>query len=161
MISVRRMADSASGSVMAAMKPCNPVWKASRKTTTSGRKTNKPKNVSATMMSAMRTPTVSPVAAGVRTVAGCSASTAIAESPAAPRLDHIDDEQHREGNRQHHSRDDGRAGVVELLQPDHDQQRRDLGHERDVAGNEDDRSVFADGTCERKRSEERRVGKAG
>ena len=43
------------------------------------------------------------------------------------------------------------AGVVVLGQPDDDQQRRDLGDEGDVAGDEDHRAVFADGARERQR----------
>ena len=43
------------------------------------------------------------------------------------------------------------AGVVELGQPDDDQERRDLRDEGDVAGDEDDRAVFADGAGERQR----------
>ena len=42
------------------------------------------------------------------------------------------------------TRDGGRAGVVVLLQLGHDQQRRDLGLHRHVAGDEDHRAVLAD-----------------
>ena len=50
------------------------------------------------------------------------------------------------------------AGIVEFLQPDDDQQRRDLGHVGQVAGDEDDRAVFADGAREgqREAGEDRR-----
>ena len=45
----------------------------------------------------------------------------------------------------HHGQADGRgAGVVVLLQLDDDQQRRDLGLHRHVAGDEDHRAVLAD-----------------
>ena len=43
------------------------------------------------------------------------------------------------------------AGIVELGQADDDQERRDLRDEGDVAGDEDDRAVFADGAGERQR----------
>ena len=43
------------------------------------------------------------------------------------------------------------AGVVVLLELRDDQQRRDLGPHRHVAGDEDDRPVFADGARERQR----------
>ena len=48
--------------------------------------------------------------------------------------------------------------IVEFLQPDDDQQRRDLRHHRQVAGDEDHRAVFADaaGERERKAGEQRR-----
>ena len=41
-------------------------------------------------------------------------------------------------------RERGRPGVVELLELRHDQQRRDLGPHRHVAGDEDDRAVLAE-----------------
>ena len=51
-----------------------------------------------------------------------------------------------------HDRGDRRgAGIVELLELDDDQQRRDLGDVRQVAGDEDDRAVFADGAREGER----------
>ena len=43
------------------------------------------------------------------------------------------------------------AGIVELLEPDDDQQRRDLGDVGHVAGDEDHRAVFADGAGEGER----------
>ena len=50
------------------------------------------------------------------------------------------------------------AGVVVFLEPDDDQQRRDLGHVGQVAGDEDDRAVFADAAREgqREAGEDRR-----
>ena len=52
----------------------------------------------------------------------------------------------------------GAAGIVEFLELDDDQQRRDLGDIGQVAGDEDDRAVFADGAREgqRKAGEDRR-----
>src|SRR5690606_2176141 len=66
----------------------------------------------------------------------------IAISPAAPGRDEVDEKEHGEGDRQHHRGDDGGAGIVELLEADDDQQRRDFRDEGDVAGDEDDRAVF-------------------
>ena len=55
-------------------------------------------------------------------------------------------------------RDDRGAAIVELLQPDDDEERRDLRHERQIAGHEDDRAVFADaaGEGERKAGQQSR-----
>jgi hypothetical protein len=58
---------------------------------------------------------------------------------------------------QHDGGDGGGAGVVELLEPDDDQQRRDLGDEGHVAGDEDDRAVFTHGA----REGEREAGEHG
>ena len=52
---------------------------------------------------------------------------------------------------QHHERDRRRARVVELLELRDDEQRRDLGPHRHVAGDEDDRAVLADRARERQR----------
>ena len=48
-----------------------------------------------------------------------------------------------------HDRDRRGAGVVVLFQFGDDQQRRDLRLHRQVAGDEDDRSVFAQGARKR------------
>ena len=63
---------------------------------------------------------------------------------ARPGLQQVDDEQHQEGHEQHDRADRGRPGIVELLKPDDDQERRDLGHVGQVAGDEDHRAVLAD-----------------
>ena len=52
---------------------------------------------------------------------------------------------------QHDEAERRSAGVVELLQLDDDQQRRDLGLHRQVAGDEDHRAVLADRARERQR----------
>ena len=49
------------------------------------------------------------------------------------------------------TRDRGRAGVVVLLELGDDEQRRDLGLHRHVAGDEDDRAVLAERARERER----------
>ena len=67
-----------------------------------------------------------------------------------------------EGDGQHDRGDRGGAGIVEFLQPDDDQQRRDLRHVGQVAGDEDDRAVFADAAREGQREagqEGRREGR--
>ena len=56
-----------------------------------------------------------------------------------------------EGDEQHDGGDGRGAGVVELLEPDDDEERRDLRDEGNVAGDEDHRAVFADGAGERQR----------
>src|SRR6188768_3302518 len=73
---------------------------------------------------------------------------AIAIPPPAPGLDQVDDEEQREGDHQHDRGDDGGANIVEFLQADVDQQRRDLGDKGNIAGDEDDRAIFADGAGE-------------
>src|SRR5262245_56743506 len=57
---------------------------------------------------------------------------------AAPAFEQVDHRQGREGKQQEHHRDGGRLGVLVLVQPGDDQERRDLGLERQVAGDEDD-----------------------
>src|SRR5690606_16649256 len=78
-------------------------------------------------------------------------STAMAEPPPVPRLDEVDDQKHREGDRQHERGNGGRAGVIELLQPDDDEERGDLRNVGDVSGDEDYRAILADRTGERER----------
>ena len=72
-------------------------------------------------------------------------------TPAAPGLQQVDRQQHHERHHQHDEAERRGAGVVELLQLDDDQQRRDLGLHRQVAGDEDDRAVLADRARERHR----------
>jgi hypothetical protein len=68
-----------------------------------------------------------------------------------PALQPVDRKDDQERGDQHHHRNGGRVGVAEFGQPDHDQKRRDLGDVRQVAGNEDHRTVFADGARKRQR----------
>ncbi len=67
-------------------------------------------------------------------------------------------QQDEERDRQHDDADRRGAGIVELLELDDDQQRRDLGHQRHVAGDEDDRAVLADraGEGQREAGQQRR-----
>src|SRR5690606_6893069 len=90
--------------------------------------------------------------------AGCRAASAIAEPPLAPDLDEIDRKQDDEGRDQHDGSDRRGGRVVELFQPEDDQQRQDLGLARQVAGDEDDRAVLAHraGEGEREAGEDRR-----
>ena len=86
----------------------------------------------------------------------------MAKPPAAPGLQQVDDEQHDEGDRQHDRGDHRGAGIVELLELDDDEQRRDLRDAGNVAGDEDDRAVFADAAREgeREAGEQRRDRRA-
>ena len=65
-------------------------------------------------------------------------------------LQQVEQQQDGERHQQHHQTQRGGAGIVELLQADDDQQRRDLADHRHVAGDEDDRTVFADTACQRR-----------
>ncbi len=64
-------------------------------------------------------------------------------------LQQVDQQQQNEGHHQHHHADSGCAGVVVLVELDHDQQRQDLGFHRHVAGYENHRTVLADATGKR------------
>src|SRR5471030_1556356 len=68
---------------------------------------------------------------------------------ARPGLQQIDRQQHDEGGQQHDHGDGG--GVVVLFQFGDDEQRRDFRHHRHIAGDEDDRAVFAGGAREGQR----------
>src|SRR5476651_1474855 len=70
---------------------------------------------------------------------------------ARPGLQQIDRQQHDEGGQQHDHGDGGGAGVVVLFQFGDDEQRRDFRHHRHIAGDEDDRAVFAGGAREGQR----------
>ncbi len=73
-------------------------------------------------------------------------------------------EQHHEGDDQHDRGDHRRACTIELFELDDDEHRGDFRNVRQVPGDENDRSVLADGTCEgeRKAGENgRRPGAAG
>jgi len=71
-----------------------------------------------------------------------------AGSAARPGLAEVDQQQQHEGGAEHHGGDGGGAGVVVLLELGDDQQRGDLRDHRHVAGDEDRRAVFAQGTGE-------------
>ena len=67
-----------------------------------------------------------------------------AASALGPGLQPIDDQQQHERDDQHHRCHRRCAGIVVLLQLGDDDQRRDLGDHRHVAGDEDHRAVLAD-----------------
>src|SRR5947208_3562249 len=61
-----------------------------------------------------------------------------------PALEEVDREQGQEGNDEHRRGERGRPLVVKLFEPRDDEERRDLGIARQIAGDEDDRAVFPD-----------------
>src|SRR5213594_512071 len=75
----------------------------------------------------------------------------------APAFEEVDGEERDEGDREQDDGDRRRLGVGELLEPRHDEDRRDLGAERHVARDEDYRAVLA----ERAREGEREAGDEG
>src|ERR1700681_1037619 len=117
-------------------------------------------NRTASAMSSPRTKAASVVTGRALTTTGAGrrAESVIADSRADPGLQEVDEEKESEGDHQHGRRHGSRAGVVELLQADDDEERRDLRDVGDVAGDEDDRAVLADGAgeSEGKAGEDRR-----
>ncbi len=69
----------------------------------------------------------------------------------AQRCSRLTREDDDEGHDEHDHRDGGRVGITEFGQPDHDQERRDLGDVGQIARDEDHRAVFADGAREGER----------
>src|SRR5215813_14469081 len=86
--------------------------------------------------------------AGRSTTKSGDARSTTLSSP-RPSLQHVDGEEKDERGDQHQGGDHGGAGIIELLELDHDQKRNDFRIARDVAGDEDHRAVFADGARER------------
>eukprot|EP01022_Parablepharisma_sp_SALTPOND_P004178 TRINITY_DN1187_c2_g1_i1.p1 TRINITY_DN1187_c2_g1~~TRINITY_DN1187_c2_g1_i1.p1 ORF type:complete len:554 (-),score=206.99 TRINITY_DN1187_c2_g1_i1:2173-3834(-) len=165
---VSLMADQASASVIDATQTSQPLRSASQNTATSGTNRNRVRNTSATPISDARTQAGSPVAPGVsggspRAMAWLAAVLSTEEGaplmsvplcPAAlagPGLQQVDGQQQHEGHDQHHHGNGRGAGIVVLLQLGDDEQRRDLGDHRHVAGDEDHRAVFARGAREGQR----------
>src|SRR5438105_4997232 len=70
---------------------------------------------------------------------------------AAPAFQEVDGEEGAEGEHQQHGADRGGLPVRKLLQTRDDQHRRDLGPVRQVAGDEHDRAVLAEGPGEGER----------
>src|SRR6266508_1300524 len=130
---VRPIAACVSGSSKAVRKGSTPRRRASENTASSGTTRNRARKPTASAISVQRT-----------NLASVNASR-MAEPAAAEGLQAVDGEQRQEGERQHHRGDGGGAGIVELLELDHDQQGRNLRDERHVAGDEDHRAVLADG----------------
>src|SRR5437870_6077661 len=75
----------------------------------------------------------------------------------APAFEEVDAEERDEGDREQDDGDRRRLGVGELLEPRHDQDGGDLGPERHVARDEDDRPVLTEGA----RKGEREAGDDG
>ncbi len=77
--------------------------------------------------------------------------SAMAEPPVAPDLHQVDQKQNDERDGEHDRGNRSGGRVVALLQAKDDEQRQDFGLSWNVAGNEDDRAIFADRTGERER----------
>ncbi|CAI8721855.1 protein of unknown function [Methylococcus capsulatus] len=77
----------------------------------------------------------------------CRSDAGAAPVPGPP-LQQVDGQQQGERDQQHGHRQGGGAGVVVLLQLGDDEQRGDFRDQRNVAGDEDHRAVFADATGE-------------
>src|SRR2546423_8569486 len=154
---VRRIAASASGSVIAVTYAPTPLRKPSSRTNSSGTNRNTVRKASAAPISSRRTQAASS-RCGART-RGTSSGSAIAVTglssalrasglirarggpsrsclralaAARPRLQPVDRQQQRERDDQHHDGDRGRARIVVLLELGDDDERRDLGHHRHV-----------------------------
>src|SRR5687767_12356245 len=133
-----------------------PRRKASAKTATSGRNKIKSRNSAATAIKTARTHNDSSLTRAVRN-GGIIAASDITEPPAVAGLQRTDEQQQRERQCEHDGRDHGRTAIIELFQPDHDQERRDLRYKRQVPRHEDDRAVFANAA----REGERKTGEQG
>src|SRR5690606_7903866 len=137
----------ASGVVSAFHHVAKPLPKADSSTISSGSTTSSPITSTAAPISSRRSH------AGVsRPCPACASAIAAAPALVAERQrDQVDRQQAGERGGQHQRRQRDRAVVVVLLEPDRDQQRRDLGLERLVAGDEDHRAVLAQRTREGER----------
>src|SRR5262249_8703196 len=122
-----------------------PAEKASTNTTTSGITTRKTMIATGVPMSSRRTMGGSSCAR--RWAAEATAGSAMVAR--APSFDEVDAEERDERDQQQDDGDRGRLGVVELLEPRDHEDRRDLGLERHVAGDEDDRAVLPERARER------------
>src|SRR5438876_11020981 len=125
-----------------------PPANACAKTFTSGTTTKKAMTATAARMSTSLTAGGSSCARS-RAWIGFSAMVSL-----APAFEEVDGEERDERDREQDDGDRRRLGVGELLEPRHDQDGRDLGPERHVARDEDDRAVLA----ERAREGEREAG---
>lgn len=65
-----------------------------------------------------------------------------------PEFDPVDAEQHKKRGEKQHDANRGRLGIFEFIKLRYDLQRHDLRLSWDVAGDENDRPVFADGARE-------------
>src|SRR6185437_15881277 len=134
--SVSLIAATPSRSLSALRNTAGPLANACVNTATSGSSRITARNSTAMPISVHLTAGLSLVgterpAAGLRRGAAASAlpaegSTAIAKPPPAPRLHQIDNQQHDERDHQHDRPYRGRRRLVELLQPDDDEERGNL-----------------------------------
>src|SRR5258708_38419602 len=135
-IRVSRIAASASGCINASPKKAVPFAKACAKIKTAGTSRNNPTNASANNVKPARV-----TGSGHRSVSS-------AMTTPRPILDAVDRDEDGERHCQHDGRDRRGARIVVLLQLGDDQQWHDFRHPRHVAGDEDHRTVLADGTRE-------------
>src|ERR1022692_3547933 len=144
-ISVSMIAERAAGSVKLAKYACTPLRKASRKTVSSGRKRNRPRNSSVIAISTARSQGGSRRARDAPATAWAAAAIRgpLSQAAAEPPLQEVDREQPYERSHQHDDGDGGSARVVVLLQLGDDEQRGDLRVHRHVSRDEDHRAVFA------------------
>src|SRR5262245_56960719 len=147
-VSVRRIACRETGSPTAERYAAIPFSKAFANTSSKGTRRKSVRNPIATAIRQTRT-----ARGSVRGSARSRAISARLHRDHAQR-EKVDGDQEGERHEQEDERDRRGAGVVELLEPDHDQKRRDLGLHGHVAGDEDDRSVLS----ERPREGEREAG---
>ena len=68
---------------------------------------------------------------------------------AGPLFEQVDPGEEQEREHEQNDRQSDRPSVVELLQPHNDQVRSNLRFERKIAGDENNRAVFADSPRER------------
>src|SRR5690606_32223657 len=149
----RRIAARASGWLTAAHHTCKRCSKGPYSTTASGSTRHSARTPSATLIRIRRTQAGSSVArrqraakAGLPTTGVRISVVIVLSSQAAalgPPLQTIDQQQQQEGGNQHHGADGGGALVVILLRLGNDQQGRNLGAVRHVAGDEYHGAVFA------------------
>src|SRR5690606_22036026 len=148
-ISVSFSAARASGSKIASKKVPKPSFSASLTTITSGSSRNSANTSQAEMISNRR-PSALPRRAALAEVLAVAVSetedmaTSLWVRDAA--LQQVDQQQQNERHHQHQYTNRRGAGVVVLVQLDHDQQRQDFGLHRHVAGDEDHRTVLANAT---------------
>src|ERR1700722_8738228 len=140
--SVSLTADHAIGSEIAVTYAPTPLASAWANTASSGSNRNNPRNSSATPIK-MKRPH--------RGRRWESRASAAAMSRQRPVLQCVDAEHERKRQDQHDHRDGRRAGIIELFQFGHDQQRRNFRFHRHISRDEYHRAVFADGAREGER----------
>src|SRR5581483_353274 len=133
-----------------------PLRSASLNTTTTGRIRKTAKNRTAKAINSNLTGAVSVVTG--RGDLDAEATSAIAMPPPAGSLNQVDRKQNKERQSEHDDSDRGGAAIIEFLQFDDNEHWGDLGHVRQIAGDEDHRTVLAYGAREgeRKTGQQRR-----